>query len=147
MAEEKEVTRLFRAVGHCWMAIKQYGRKKLGEMNLDLTIEQVIILKILEENEGLNLYQIAERADRERTTITRMIDGLERRNLVLRVPDKSDNRQKQVYLTKKGWGLLEELRPMAEQIYEGVTQDLDDLNISGAIDILEKISNNLKSEE
>ena len=66
-------------LGRCWLTMKRAGRKLLVELEIDLTMEQVMALKILDNEEGLNASEIAERADRERTTMTRMLDGLERR--------------------------------------------------------------------
>jgi DNA-binding MarR family transcriptional regulator len=104
---------------------KQFGRTKLKELKFGLTFEQLMVLFILEETDGLDLGELAVRTDRDRTTTTRMIDGLEKANMVLRVTDRQDARRKLVYLTPEGRRKLDALGSHAQQFdqsfYGGVS--------------------------
>ncbi|MEZ5357268.1 MAG: MarR family transcriptional regulator [Candidatus Zixiibacteriota bacterium] len=138
---------LIREVNRCWLSAKYTAKKLLAKYNIDLTFEQLVILFILDEKDGQNLRDLAERADRERTTISRMIDGLERRNLVIRVPDKTDGRNKLVYLTHVGREMTEQVQVHAEEFDQMAYKDITKEEIAETTRILNKIIANLGFEE
>ena len=124
--KSKEVQTI-SAASRFWLAIKQFGQTILKEWKVGLTFEQTMVLHLLAESDGLDLGTIAVRTDRERTTTTRMIDGLEKANMVVRITDKQDARRKLVYLTKKGRDKVEEIHKMADEftavMSRGVTEE------------------------
>jgi DNA-binding MarR family transcriptional regulator len=135
---------LMSAIAHTWLMTRQQGRKLLAEENYDLTFEQILVLHILEEEEGLNLGTIAEKTDRERTTTSRMIDGLEKRNLVVRIPDKTDKRRKLLYLTNLGKERIMQLRPLAEKFVKTLYINISNEEIEATLDTLNKVLKNLE---
>jgi len=134
---------LIKAINRCWLSVKYAGRKVLAKYELDLTMEQLMVLFTLRDRDGQNLRDLAEKADREKTTMTRMIDGLEKRNLVLRVPDRSDGRLKLVYRTKKGRQITENLEKHAIEFEETAQIDLTEKQINDTVKVLLKITANL----
>ena len=70
--------------------------------NIDITIEQWTLLFYLWEKDGLTPRELAISANKEKSTITRQIDALEKRNLITREPHYGDKRNKIIKLTKKG---------------------------------------------
>ena len=144
---EPRRTQLTRAISRSWLSIKQAGRRLLAELNYDLTFEQLMVLFILADRDGQNLRALASQADRNRTTMTRMIDGLERRNLVVRVPGRDDRRNKIVYLTRSGRKMTEALETESvtfeNQAFKGVSLK----QTEEAVKVLNRISENLGYEE
>lgn len=134
---------LIRAISRCWLSVKASGRKLLAELKHDLTFEQLIVLFILRDRDGQNLRDLSEAADRERTTMTRMVDGLEKRNLVVRVPDKTDMRNKLVYLTRQGRLMADGLDEHAEKFRTQAFEGLSEAEIADATRIIEKVVANL----
>ena len=112
-------------------------------MEYDVTFEQLMVLFLLVEKDGQILRSLAEHADRERTTMTRMVDGLEKRNLVVRVPDQNDGRSKLVYLTRQGREMAERLKSQAGSFDETAFKGLTVKQIEEATTILSKITQNL----
>ena len=137
---------LIAFISRTWLLIKQDAKTMLHMVEYDLTFEQIVVLHILEEEEGQNLSMIAERADRERTTISRMVDGLERRNLVVRIPDKSDKRQKMLYLTPLGKERLKDLEPMGEEFYDRIYSNVTEEEIESCLTTLKKMFCNLEKK-
>ena len=135
-----------REVARCWLQVKKRANVILKETDCDLTFEQLMVLFILNGNEGQNISQIAERADRERTTISRMIDGLEKRNLVVRIPDKIDGRQKILYLTKLGKNRIDQLAPQQEAFHNIIYHNVRPAELNAALGILKRIADNLEIE-
>jgi MarR family transcriptional regulator, organic hydroperoxide resistance regulator len=135
---------LLRTIAQSWLMFRQKGKKMLAEMNYDLTFEQILVLQILEEEDGLMLGVLAEKADRERTTISRMVDGLEKRNLAIRISDKTDKRQKLVYLTKLGKKRNAEMAPLIEKFIQEAFSGVQNKNIEVTLETLKAIFGGLK---
>lgn len=133
-------------ISDCWVAAKQLGRRVLKEYGHDLSIEQVMIIHLLTIEEGLNSAELAVRVDRDRTSVSRMIDGLERMNLAVRIPDKNDRRKKLIYSTKLGRSLHESLMSAISQIqataYEGLGLDA----VKSSLKTLKRMFNNIKKQ-
>ena len=136
--------KLIRTIANSWLLIRQKAKRLLVEMSSDLTFEQLMILHLLDQEEGQNLGKIAEKADRERTTISRMIAGLEKRNLVVAIVNKEDKRQKLLYLTNLGKERLAMVSTRGEQFYGTVYRGLDNDQIDSCYRALQKIITNLE---
>ena len=68
----------------------------------DVTCEQWGVLVNLWHKNGQTQQELAGMTCKDKTSMTRLIDGLEKRKIVVRTPDKVDRRQKRIYLTDKG---------------------------------------------
>jgi len=133
-----------RSLGTCWIAVRQAAWRRVQREKSDLTLEQIIVLNVLKEEEGLNLKAMADRVDRDPTTVSRMITGLEHKDLVVRMPDKTDNRQKLIYLTQSGRQRLVLIESLAKDwldvAYVGVSKkDLQEIT-----DALMRLAKNLE---
>ena len=112
---------------------------------LDISMDQWIVLGPIWENDGLSHKEISEYCLKDKTSVTKIIDTLEKKNLVVRVADQLDHRVKRVVLSNKGKQLFLQAIPIMEltrdQLREGITeQDIESLR-----SVLTKIYNNLVS--
>ena len=115
------------------------------DSGLDISMDQWIELGPIWENEGLSHKEISEYCLKDKTSVTKIIDTLEKKNLVVRVSDQLDHRVKRVVLSNKGKELFLQAIPIMEltrdQLREGITeQDIESLR-----SVLTKIYNNLVS--
>ena len=115
------------------------------DSGLDISMDQWIVLGPIWENEGLSHKEISEYCLKDKTSVTKIIDTLEKKNLVVRVSDQLDHRVKRVVLSNKGKELFLQAIPIMEltrdQLREGITeQDIESLR-----SVLTKIYNNLVS--
>ena len=110
-----------------------------------VTDEQWIILSVLWEKEGINQLELSNLSYRDKTSITRLIDSLEKNNIVVRVPDKTDRRNKLIYLTKKGMDLEQGLGQVALHVMEKALSGLTDEHIETSMITLKKIIKNTSS--
>ncbi len=140
MREETIHDEFLRAVARCWLSFKGVARQYLKEQGWDLTFEQAMTLSMLQEEDGLNLKAIAEKTDRDRTTTTRMIDGLEKRDMVVRVPDQNDNRQKRIYLTRNGRKYMEDLDERSSGFVEMTMGQESEKDLKLAAKVLERVA-------
>ncbi|WP_343565978.1 MarR family transcriptional regulator [Sphingobacterium sp.] len=109
------------------IAVMRRLQRNLKEAGLSITSEQWSIMYNLWVEEGLTQQELAIRTFRDKPSVTRLINNLERLNLVIRVNDKNDRRSNLIYLTKIGRKMKEEGMKQAnntiEQALGGLTED------------------------
>ncbi|NNJ12020.1 MarR family transcriptional regulator [Chloroflexales bacterium ZM16-3] len=86
-----------------YMMLDDGDRRLLRQF--DLSTSQYAALKLLDDSQGLRLTDIGVRLLLDKSTVTRLIDRLERRNLVRRLPEPLDRRVIRVVLTPQGASL------------------------------------------
>lgn len=105
------------------------GRAKMENINLLPTHMGVLV--DLWVQDGLRQQDLALSAIKDKGTIARAIDSLERENMVVRVPDERDKRNKRIYLTFQGRALQKKLHPHAMETLNEATEGIpeEDLRI------------------
>lgn len=123
--------------------VKQYAQRKFNAENYDITVDQWIIIKRLNQNNDLNQTQLAEITGKDTPTLTRIIDLLCKKGLTERRVQPKDRRCFTVHLTELGTQTVQEWTPKMSEIrmkaWENLTED-DYLNLKR---ILDTIYNNL----
>lgn len=87
----------------------------------NLTPPQFATLAFLWKNDGLSQIQLGNLMNKDRTTISGIIDRLEKEGLVRRRSDPEDRRTHLIYLTAGGAGLRGELESLATRVNKVVT--------------------------
>lgn len=95
--------------------VKQYSQRKFDELNLGLTIEQWIILKIIYESGAESQKSIAELSHRDPASITRTLDLLAKKSFIKREHIPDNRRQFKIILTKTGEQFVEKQMPMVNE--------------------------------
>lgn len=112
-----------------------------------LTKQQWIVLKILFENpEGIIQNELAFITDRNKATLTRLINGMEKHNLVARIQSKEDSRKNIVHITKEGNQLFLKTKPVMLESIEKIQHDISQNEMNTFIEIMTKIQNNIKNQ-
>jgi len=110
---------------------------------LAITPEQYNILKKLWQEEGKTQIELANHCNKDRASITRIADRLEKQNLVVRIPDASDKRLNRIYLTKSGKDLKERAVQVAIKTMEEAMINIDQDKLEQARAVLLSIMDNL----
>ena len=116
---------------------------KFRQHGLDLSVEQFIILKILHHEDGRPQNDMALVTERHKASLTRLLDNMETRHLVTRIPDPADKRVKRVYLTKHGRTVFQETLTIVEEAINEIQHGLTKKEINGLISILKKVQRNM----
>ena len=111
---------------------------------LDISMDQWMILGPIWQLESPSQKELGEICFRDKPSITRIIDSLERKSLVVRVPDQIDHRIKRVVLTKAGKQLFYDVLPIMEKTREEVRGNIPEEEIQIFKNVLSKIIKNLK---
>lgn len=132
-----------RILGVAHTAMFRHLSKLMKEQNLPITPEQFSVLSHLWQKDGLQQSELALCTNRNRANVTRILDILERENIVERRDDTNDRRVFRIYLTEKGKSLREATAKCAEQSIKdslkGITKD----EIETCKRVLLKIKNNV----
>ena len=115
----------------------------ISENGFDVTVEQFSILSVLWYQDGVNQQYLADELDRDKTTIVRILNNMERNNLLVRVYDKSDKRLKRVYLTHKGKELQGRMIPLSGEVYLSALRGITEKDLVKAVGVLTRAIKNL----
>ncbi len=114
--------------------------KSMHANNFSITHEQLVILKIMSCSEGISQKELAEKLDRDKTSIARSITVLEKDHKVVRINNREDKRINSLYLTKEGRDLLDDLQPLFDNIKNEMQEGFTDEEIANAVSFLKKIT-------
>lgn len=121
--------------------------KVFQKNKVDLNMEQFILLKFLECNDGANQQELSEILDRDKTTIARLINKMEKKSVLLRVNSKEDKRVKNIYITNLGKQVLEDILPFIKEIDKVLKSSISTEELSVLANVLGKITNEIKALE
>ena len=116
------------------------------ESGLDISLDQWMVLGPIWQLESASQKELGEMCLKDKTNITRIIDALEEKNLVVRVEDQIDHRIKRVVLTNAGKQLLHDVLPIMEKTRQEVRENISDHDIDIFNNVLSKILQNLNYE-
>ena len=114
---------------------------------LDISLDQWMVLGPIWQLESASQKELGEITLKDKTSITRLVDVLEKKNLVVRVEDQIDHRIKRVILTNAGKQLFFDVLPIMEKTREQVRKDISDQDIETFKKVLSSIIVNLEDEK
>lgn len=105
---------------------KKYAKAELGTIGVKLSSDQWVVLKRVSERPGTTQREIATSTYKDPASITRILDLLQKENLIKR-EGGNDRRSFGIYLTDKGEELVQKILPTAVEIrakgLEGISKD------------------------
>ncbi|MEO1516259.1 MAG: MarR family transcriptional regulator [Bacteroidota bacterium] len=116
----------------------------MAQEGIDLTMQQCIVLIYLYEKDDVSQQELALITERNKGSLARLIHSMERKHLVARVPSEVDKRAKQILLTRKGLETIEKVKPLMEQTIQELQHGLSQEEIQLAIQVIQKLQQNLK---
>ncbi|WP_371373626.1 MarR family winged helix-turn-helix transcriptional regulator [Sporomusa aerivorans] len=120
-----------------------YTKKLLEQAALEISPGQLVVLYALYKKDNIPISELSKNTYLDNSTLTGLIDRLERAGLVCRVPSPHDRRSYQIILTEKGI----QVKPAMLQVMQSVENQM--LHDSSAEDMqllrtyLQRIFNNL----
>lgn len=115
--------------------------------NISITKQQWIILKILsDKNEGIIQNKLAFITERNKASLTRLINGMERNGLVTRIRSENDSRKNIVYITEKGTEIFLKTEPLMLSSILKIQKGISEEEMKTFRDVLSKIQQNLTNQ-
>lgn len=130
-------------VGRAGRAMANRLNHNFEKAGYDVTCEQWAVLMNLWHKNGQNQKELAGITCKDKTSITRLLDGLEKKNFVVRTPGKKDARQKFIYLTDQGKAFQQELLKLVKQTLAEAQKGIKARDLKVCKDVLRQVTHNL----
>jgi DNA-binding MarR family transcriptional regulator len=120
---------LGRLIYHTAQDLRKMAEKILYPY--DLTVEQMHLLKNMSVDTGITQKALGEMVNKTPANLTRILDRLETKSLILRRPDVSDRRVYLVFLTEKGLALVKDVQEtfqsFTDRMLRGISDEMQQL--------------------
>lgn len=127
----------------------QLKRKMDKEMNenYNLTKTQSLVLSYINSNKEIYQKDIEKRFSIRRSTATEILNLMEKRNLIKRIPSKIDKRLNIIEITEEGLKLEKIGKEKIKELEKQMTKSLTKEEKKELIRLLEKVEQNLLERE
>ena len=106
-----------------------------------ITTEHFTVLHLINENDVIQK-DIAECLGKDKSSILRIIDALEKVELVRRVSDKNDRRKNFLMITKKGHSILNQYKKIGSEIMIQLQENIEPTEMKMFREVLIKLKTN-----
>ena len=113
----------------------------------DVTPEEWALLLQLWLRDGQTAGELADNTIRDRSTVTRLLDGMVRKELVHREPGPKDRRKVCIWLSAKGKQMEDRLVPIARDFIADALSGIPEADVETSIRTLRKMQDNLIGSE
>lgn len=124
--------------------VDYYMQEAFNKAGLDLTKEQMIVLKKLHENDGLNQNELAFLTYRDKSSLARLLSKMEQKKYILRKQDVDDKRVNNVLLTTGGRCMYEKTRPVIRGLITKMEKNITVAEKEQMIALLKKVRSNFE---
>lgn len=125
-------------------AIARRLQKKFNNASVNVTIEQWSVLYHLWKEDGISQQELCKATFRDKPSMTRLVDNLEKAGLVKRITSKVDRRKNLIVLTEKAKNMQEVCYTLAAETVEEALKGVNDANIEVCKVVLKQVYENLK---
>ncbi|NDV68345.1 MarR family transcriptional regulator [Dysgonomonas sp. 25] len=123
----KELEFIFPVIsGKVSMAINRLMSRNFRKNGLDITPEQWTVLAFLWREDGLSQQQLCDATFKDKPSMTRLIDNLERQDYVVRKPSPTDRRSNLIYTTEKSQSIREQANNAVFDVVDWALKDVSD---------------------
>ncbi|MEY4551837.1 MAG: hypothetical protein RL099_165 [Bacteroidota bacterium] len=124
-------------------AVARRLQKNFRLAGLEITIEQWSVLYHLWKQDALSQQELCNRTFRDKPSITRLLDNLEKQKLVKRMPSKDDRRINLVCLTESAKLLQDKTIELANQTMDEALIGVGKNEIEIVKQVFQKVYDNL----
>ena len=107
--------------------LKQFIAAKLRQEEVPLTPEQFLLIDLLWNHGSMSQQQLADMMQKDKNSVTSLVDAIERKGFVVRRQSKTDRRSNTLVLTEKAEllkpGAKEKGISILDKILEGISEE------------------------
>ena len=122
------------------------GREFSGS-GIDVGSDHWIILVHLHRQDGYTQQELSSLTMNEKTSLTRILNTMEKKGLVVRIPDQHDRRVKRIYRTLKAKELQEQLFASAQLVLAQAAEEIPPEDLELCKNVLRKVYRNLEGRD
>ncbi|MDD2475423.1 MAG: MarR family winged helix-turn-helix transcriptional regulator [Dysgonamonadaceae bacterium] len=113
--------------------------------DLNITTEQWSVLSSLWKEDKITQQQLCDLTRKDKPSMTRLLDNLQKSKLVVRVAHPSDRRINLIHLTALGVSIKDKVMGIVSDVVDTALSGISDEEISISRNVLTKIIQNLDS--
>lgn len=121
-------------------------KNRIGKEKFDLPTHCLGILAELWEQDGIIQQDLAISIVKDKATIARALELMEKKNIIVRIKDEKDKRNKKIFLTYKGNQLQNQVMFHSSGLLDDAKQGVSKEEMENCLKTLDKIYNNLKGK-
>jgi DNA-binding MarR family transcriptional regulator len=129
--------------GKASTAIARRLQKNFRQAGIEITIEQWSVLYHLWKEDGQSQQQLCDATFRDKPSITRLVDNLEKLGLVKRTANKNDRRINKICLTPEAEKLQVQTMEVANQTLNEALAGVTNGQVEIAKEVLQMVYENL----
>ena len=123
--------------------LKQYTAAILKQNNVGLTPEQFLLIDLLWNQGSMTQQQMADAMQKDKNSITKLVDALEKKGLVLRVKDKTDRRSNKLVLTQSAEMMRSGAKECGISMLDNILTGIDEDELRSFLNTLGKLTDNM----
>ncbi len=127
--------------------LKQFISAKLRQEDVPLTPEQFMLIDLLWNNGEMSQQQLADLMQKDKNSVTKLVDAIERKGFVVRKQNLSDRRSNTLVLTEKA----NQLKPGAKQkgisILDEMLAGINEEELVAFLKTLRKLNSNMDLDD
>lgn len=135
---------IFFSIDQTNKKIKQYSQKKFSDSGLDITIDQWVLLKLIDENPDISQTRLAELAVKDTASVTRILDILEKKKLLSRNNNSEDRRKFTISMTEDGKNFITKHMPLVLELRKQGIKGINGEDLKTLRKLLKKIAENME---
>jgi MarR family transcriptional regulator for hemolysin len=122
---------------------RQFAQKSISKAGIEITIDQWLVLKTIEENNSISQKDIAFKTFKDVASITRIIELLVKKGYLSRNLKSQDKRRFELTLTNEGNDIIEKIQPYIQINRAQALKNITDEEIINLQSTLLKIISNI----
>ena len=127
--------------------LKQFIASKLRRMDVPLTPEQFILIDLLWNQGSMSQQQLADQMQKDKNSVTKLVDALERKGFVVRQQNRNDRRSNTLVLTEKAEGLKHGAKQKGISILDEMLLGISEEELRSFLVTLHKLNRNMTSAD
>jgi DNA-binding MarR family transcriptional regulator len=125
----------------------KYFAKELSRNDINLTPEQYLVMDILWDAEVMSQQAIADIIQKDKNSVTKFIDSLEKKGLVYRQVNKTDRRVNNIVVSEEGMKLKAKTTEVAIGMMRNVLKDIKEEDLMALDKVMNQIKENIDEAE
>lgn len=128
-------------------SIIKYFAKELSRNEINLTPEQYLVMDILWDADVMSQQSIADIIQKDKNSVTKFIDSLEKKGLVYRVVNKEDRRVNNIMVSEEGKKLKTKTTEVAIKMMRNVLNNIKEEDLLVFDKVMNQIKDNIDEAE
>lgn len=127
--------------------LKQFIASKLRQQDVPLTPEQFLLIDLLWNQGPMSQQQLADQMQKDKNSVTKLVDAIERKGFVVRQQNALDRRSNTLVLTEKALELRDGAKQKGISILDEMLDGISETELRAFLATLNKLNVNMTIDE